>query len=60
MKVYVVYCARRVGDIVVGVYTDEDLARKIAVLSYGEYDEFELDSIPVGVKNAAPKFGMTL
>lgn len=45
---------------VIGVYTDKEVARKVALLSYGRYDEVELDYIYPGIKAAAPEFGFEL
>ena len=45
---------------VLGVYTDKEVARKVALLSYGKYVEVEVDYIFPGIKSAAPEFGLTL
>lgn len=44
----------------VGVFTDKEVARKVAILSYGEYHETTLDYIPPGITAAAPEYGITL
>lgn len=67
MKLYVVHRTRSgyareddpVSD-VVGVYIDKEIARKVALLSYGRYDEVYLDDVPPGIRAAAPEFGVTL
>ena len=67
MKVYVVHRTRGgyaredapTSD-VIGVYTDKEVARKVAILGHGRYDEMEVDYIVPGIKAAAPEFGMTL
>ena len=67
MKVYVVHRNRSgyaredapTSD-VVGVFTDQEVARKVAMLSYGRYDEMEADYIMPGIKAAALEFGMVL
>ena len=67
MKVYVVHRTRagyaredaHTSD-VVGVFTDKEVARKVALLSYGRYDEMEVDYIMPGIKAAAPEYGMVL
>ena len=67
MKVYVVHRTREGysrGDAldsdVLGVYTDQEVARKVAILGYGKWMEVEIDYIYPGIKAAAPEFGMTL
>ena len=67
MKVYVVHRTRSgyaredsPSSDVVGVYTDKEVARKVALLSYGRYDEVEVDYIAPGIKAAAPEYKMTL
>ena len=67
MKVYVVHrtCegyAREDAPTsdVIGVYTNKEVARKVAILGRGSYDEMEVDYIVPGIKAAAPEFGMTL
>lgn len=67
MKVYVVHRTRggyaredAAESDVVGVFTDKEVARKVALLSYGRYDEMEVDYIMPGIKAAAPEFGFTL
>lgn len=45
---------------VVGVFTDKEVARKVAILSHGQYMEVELDYIMPGIKAAAPEYGFTL
>ena len=67
MKVFVVHRTRpgyaredaSTSD-VIGVYTDKEVARKVALLGHGRYDEVEMDYIFPGIKAAAPEFGMTL
>ena len=67
MKLFVVH-ATRVGyaredadeSVVVGAYTDEEVARKVALLSFAKYIEVEVDYIPPGIKKAAPEFGVKL
>ena len=67
MKLFVVH--RTVGGYaredasssdVVGLYTDGEVARKIAILAHGQYKEVEVDYIMPGFINAASEFGMTL
>lgn len=67
MKVFVVHRTREgysrgdaLSSDVLGVYTDEEVARKVALLGYGRYDEVEVNYIFPGIKAAAPEFGMTL
>ena len=38
----------------------KEVARKVAILSYGQYMEVEVDYIMPGIKAAAPEYGMTL
>jgi len=45
---------------VLGVYTDKEVARKVAILGYGEWMEVEVDYIYPGIKSAAPEFGFKL
>jgi hypothetical protein len=67
MKLYIVHRSRSgyaredapYSD-VVGAFTDKEVARKVAILSYGQYMEVEVDYIMPGIKAAAPEFGMTL
>jgi hypothetical protein len=67
MKVFVVH--RSVGGYaredasssdVVGVYTDGEVARKIALLARGQCKEVEVDYIMPYFINTASEFGMTL
>lgn len=44
----------------VGVYTDREIARKIAVLSGGIYEEVELNYIWAGIRAYAPELGIEL
>jgi len=67
MKVYVVHQVRRsdyVDDTlecnVVGVYTDLNVARKVALVSRGRYQEIEVDHVFPEIKDAAPKFRISL
>ena len=67
MKVYVVHRIRGgyaredapTSD-VIGVYTDKEVARKVALTGYGQYMEVELDYILPGIKAAADEFGFEL
>lgn len=43
---------------IVGVYTDREIARKVAVLSSGTYEEVELNYIWPGIRASAPEFGL--
>ena len=45
---------------VVGVYTDQEVARKVALLGRGKWTEVEVDYIMPYFINTAPEFGMTL
>ena len=67
MKVYVVHRTRSgyaredaAESDVVGVFTDKEVARKVALLSYGRYEEMEVNYVMPGIKAAAPEFGFTL
>ena len=42
---------------VIGVYTDKEVARKVALIGHGQWMEIELDYIPPGIKAAADEFG---
>lgn len=44
----------------VGVFTDKETARKVALLSFGQYHETELDYIPPGIKAAAPEYSIEI
>lgn len=67
MKLYVVHRTRagyaredaHTSD-VVGAFTDKEVARRVAILSYGQYMEIEVDYIMPGIKAAAAEFGFTL
>lgn len=64
-KLYVVHRTRsgyaredaKTSD-VVGVFTDPETARKVALLSYGKYELVELDYIMPGIRAAAPEYGL--
>jgi hypothetical protein len=67
MKVYVVHRNRggyaredAAESDVVGVYTDQEVARKVALISYGRYEEMEVDYVFPGIKAAASEFGFSL
>ena len=67
MKLYVVHRTRAgyaredapTSD-VVGAFTDREVARKVAILSYGQYVEVDVDYIMPGIKAAAPEYGFEL
>lgn len=44
----------------VGVYTDPELARKVAVVTGGRYEEMILDYVPPGIQAHAQELGMDL
>jgi len=67
MKLYVVHRTRAgyaredvPSSDVVGAFTDPEVARKVALLSYGQYMEVEVDYIMPGIRAAAPELGITL
>ena len=67
MKVYVVHrtCRSYVRDDamesdVVGVYTDQQIARKVALVSRGRYKEIEVDYVFPDIKAAASEFKFSL
>ena len=67
MKVFVVHRTREgysrgdaLSSDVLGVYTDSEVARKVAILGYSRVDEITVDYVLPGIKAAAPEFGMTL
>lgn len=67
MKVFVVHRTREgysrgdaLSSDVLGVYTDPEIARKVAILGYSRVDEITVDYVLPGIKAAAPEFGMTL
>ena len=45
---------------VIGIYTDQEVARRVAVISYGQWQEVEVDYIPPGIKADATAYGVTL
>ena len=45
---------------VLGVYTDREVARKVAILGHGQYMEVEVDYIMPGIRAAAPEYGFEL
>jgi hypothetical protein len=67
MKLYVVHRTRAgyaredapTSD-VLGVYTDREVARKVAILGHGQYMEVEVDYIMPGIRAAAPEYGFEL
>lgn len=66
MKLYVVhrtragYAREDVTSDVLGVYTDREVARKVAILGHGQYMEVEVDYIMPGIRAAAPEYGFEL
>jgi len=67
MKVYVVHRVLRsyarddaMESDVVGAYTDKEIARKVALISHGRYEEMEVDYVFPGIKAAASEFGFSL
>ena len=66
MKLYVVHRTRGgytksdVTSDVLGVYTDKEVARKVALTGYGQWMEVELDYVLPGIKAAADEFGFDL
>lgn len=45
---------------VVGVFTDKEVARQVAVISHGMWTEHELDYIYPGIKATADVYGFNL
>jgi hypothetical protein len=43
---------------IVGVYTDEDVAKKVAIASHAQVASIELDHIPPGYRSFAKELGM--
>ncbi len=67
MKLFVVSCVcygydnRSVGPaMAVGAYSDEEVAKKIALLSNGYVTEIEVDTVLPGIKERADAFGVKL
>ena len=48
------------GSEVVGVYTDREVARRVAILCHGRWDEVTLDYVWPGIKARAGEFGFEL
>lgn len=48
------------GSEVVGAYTDEHVAKNVAVLTYGTVQAVEVDHIYPGIRSRAKEFGIVL
>ena len=67
MKVYAVHRSRGgyaredapVSD-VIGVFTDKEVARQVAIIGHGQWMEIDVDYIMPGLRAAAEEFGFAL